>query len=361
MKKIFIIILISVIPTLLIWIPFILRIDSFWGIKIPQNGMATIVSNYDGPLYLVVAKTFYKANLIGANFQFSLPNEYYFAHFPLFPLVIKIIGLVLNYPYAMLSITLLTSFLAIYFFYKISDNIYLTFLFALVPARWLIVRSIGSPEPLFIASIIASIYYFKKDKYWQAGIWGAIAQLTKSPAIILFIAYIAFILWQKKSNLKKYLPLLFIPISLIIVFYIYYLISGDFLAYFHSGDNIHLLFPPFQIFNSNAPWVGSFWLEEILFIYTIGAATLFKLIKDKEYLFASFVGVFFTLTLFISHRDLLRYSLPIMPFVILAFKDILVTKEAKYVLGILIIPIYLYSINFITQNVMPIANWAPFL
>lgn len=338
-----------------------LRMPSFWNIPLPQNGLATIVSNYDGPLYMVVAKTFYNSDLIKANFQFPLPTEYYTAHYPLFPALIKLFSAVTNFPYAMLIATTLSSILAIYFFYKLSNNLYLTMLFSILPARWLIVRSVGGADPLFIAGILASIYFFKKDKIWQAGLWGMVAQFTKSPAILLFLAYAIYIAIYKKTNLKKYLPTLLIPLSLFLVFVFYYLRTGDFFAYFNSGDNIHLFFPPFQIFNYSAPWVGTFWLEEILFIYAIGAITAIKLFKDKEYLYTIFVGIFFILTLFISHRDLMRYSLPLMPFAILAFKDLLLTEEAKYVVGLLIIPIYLFSLSFISQNVMPIANWAPFL
>jgi hypothetical protein len=282
--------------------------------------------------------------------------------YPLFPTLIRLTSFVTNTPYAMLIVTLLSSFLAIYFFYLLSEkNLYLTFLFSILPARWLAVRSVGSADPLFLAGILASIYFFSKGKYWQAGIWGVIAQFTKSPAILLFIAYLVYFAWQKKHDFKKYLPILLIPIALFLVFVFYYFRTGDLFAYFNSGDNIHLFFPPFQIFNYSAPWVGTFWLEEVIFIYALGAGVLTKLIKDKSYIFASFVGIFFILTLFISHRDLMRYSLPIMPFAILTFKDILSTKEAKYIVGLLIIPIYLFSITFISQNVMPIANWSPFL
>ena len=109
----------SLIPTLLIWLPFFLRVGTFWSIPLPQNGMATIVANYDGPLYLVAAKTLYNKAQIEANYQFPLPTEYYTAHFPLFPLLIKAFGVVINYPYAMLIVTLLSSMLAIYFFMKL--------------------------------------------------------------------------------------------------------------------------------------------------------------------------------------------------------------------------------------------------
>ncbi len=372
----------SLIPTLLIWLPFFFRVGTFWSVPLPQNGMATIVANYDGPLYLVVAKTLYSKALIAANYQFPLPTEYYTAHFPLFPLLIRLFSLITNYPYAMLIVTVASSIFAIYFFMKLisqyvgkKDALFLTFLFSIFPARWLIVRSIGSADPLFVGSIIASLYYFKNKKYWLAGIFGAIAQLTKSPAILLFVAYIIILLvpilknkiiipvgkWIENLSFRKTFPIFLIPLALIAVFCFYKIVQGDFWAYFHSGDNIHLSFPPFQIFNYSAPWVGTFWLEEIIFIYLLGAVGVYKLFQKKEFELGVFGAIFFFLSLFIAHRDLMRYSLPLVPLLFVAFSDTLIKKEFKIGLAIIIIPIYLYSLAFISQNVMPISNWAPFL
>ena len=372
----------SVIPTILIWLPFFFRMGTFWGIPLPQNGMATIVANYDGPLYLVAAKTLYNKVQIGANYQFPLPTEYYTAHFPLFPFLIRLFGVATNYPYAMLIVTALSSITAIYFFMKLisqyverKDVLFLTFLFSIFPARWLIVRSVGSADPLFVASVIASLYYFKNKKYWLAGIWGAISVLTKSPGILLFISYLIFLLipvikrkifiptgkWIENLNLKKTLPIFLIPLALVAVFIYYGIVQGDFWAYFHSGDNIHLAFPPFQIFNYSAPWVGTHWLEEVIFIYLIGAMGIFRLFQRKEYELATFTGIFYLMILFVAHRDLLRYFLPTVPFLFIAFSDVLIKKEFKITLAIIVIPIYLYSLAFISQNVMPIANWGPFL
>jgi Gpi18-like mannosyltransferase len=306
------------------------------------------------------------------NYQFPLSTEYYAAHFPLFPLIIRTLGLVTNYPYAMLIATLASSALAIYFFQKLisqhvekKDVLFLTFLFAVFPARWLIVRSIGSADPLFVASIIASLYYFKNKKFWLSGIWGAIATLTKSPGILLFVSYAVFFIVEyfknQKISLKKYLPTLLIPLSLFGVFVLYSALTGNFFAYFNSGDNIHLMLPPFAIFNFSASWVGTFWLEEVVFIYLIGAVGVYRLFAKKEYELAIFSVIFFVVTLFISHRDLMRYTLPLVPFLFVGFSDVLVKKEFKVALLVIIVPIYLFSLAFISQNVMPISNWAPFL
>ena len=372
---------ISLIPTLLIWLPFFARAESFWNIPLPVSGMATIVSNYDGPLYLVVAKTFYNLEAIKQSFQFNLPTEYYAAHFPLFPILIKIFSFLLGYPYAMLFVTLASSTLALYFFNKFirqyvkkKEAMWITFVFSIFPARWLIVRSIGSPEPLFLASTIASMFYFQKKKYVKAGIWGALAQLTKSAGILLFISYALYFIipkfrkfattkykrWRNLINTNIY-PIFLIPVTLLLVFFFYSVKFNDFFAYFNSGDNIHLLFPPFQIFNYSAPWVGTFWLEEIIYFYLIGALGLMKLIKDKKLVEAWFVGVFFASILFVSHRDVARYALPVVPFLFAAWPKLLSSNEFKVVLAIIAIPIYLFSLAYISQNVMPISNWAPFL
>jgi hypothetical protein len=167
--------------------------------------------------------------------------------------------------------------------------------------------------------------------------------------------------WIKTLEIKKTLPLILIPLSLVGVFFVFQKTMGNFYAYFNSGDNIHLFFPPFQIFNYNQPWVGTFWLEEIIFLYLFGAMGLLRLIRDKEYALAWFVGIFFASLLFVSHRDLLRYALPIIPFIFAAFSKVLVSKEFKYAFILLIIPIYLFSLAFISQNVMPISDWAPLL
>ena len=373
----------TLIPTLLIWLPFYLQVENFWTIPLNSGGMATIVANFDGPLYLVVAKTLYNADVIRHTYSFPIPLEYYAAHFPLFPILIRgLAAIIRSYPYSMLTVTVLSSLLAINYFHKFildyvdkKDALWITFVFSIFPARWLISRSVGSADPLFVASVLASIYYFKNKKYWWAAAWGVIAQLTKSPGILLFVAYLGVIFgsqfgklatisvskWLSKLEFKKKLPIFLIPITLLVVFWIYKLTLNNFFAYFNSGDNIHLFFPPFQIFNYSATWIGTFWLEEILFVYLFIALGLSKLIKKRDHVAAWFVGIFFVSILFVSHRDLIRYSLPILPFLYAAFSQTLVKKEFKYVLGLIIIPIYLFSLTFISQNVMPISDWAPFL
>lgn len=375
-------IVISLLPTLTIWIPFVLGLENVWHVPIARNGLATLAANYDGPLYIVVARTLYNLDQIKTLFSFPLPVEYYAAHFPLYPALIRIGAIVTNYAYSMLAVTLFSSIFCIYYFFKFisqytksrNEAILLTFVFSIFPARWLIVRSVGSPEPLFIGSILASIYHFQLKQYGKSGIFGALAQLTKSPGILLFVAYAGYISFSKFKKLEntkmakwlaeleiKAYPVVLIPLALLGVFTLYYYTFGNFFAYFNSGDNIHLLFPPFQIFNYSAAWVNTHWLEEILLIYLLICWGFLQLIKQKQGVIAWFVGVFFFSILFVSHRDIMRYSLPVLPFLYVAYKDVILKPEFKFVLGLLLIPIYLFSLAYISNNVMPIADWSPFL
>ena len=52
------------------------------------------------------------------------------------------------------------------------------------------VRSVGAPETLFIFFVLASLYFFESKKYILAGLFGVLSVMTKSPGVLLFIAYI---------------------------------------------------------------------------------------------------------------------------------------------------------------------------
>jgi hypothetical protein len=390
---------ITLISTFLLWLPFFLNLKSFWSIPLPPGGMSTVVANFDGPYYIAVAKSLYNPDILN-QFEFNLPHQYYAAHYPLYPLTIRFLALFTNYPYAMLASSVIFSVLAAITFYFLihhlnsttphhsrgsqgssqktnlptSNSLLLTTIFLFFPARWLILRSVGSPEPLFLFLVLLSLLSMQKKNYWLAGIAGALAQLTKPPAILLFIAYSLYLILPHVSklitgNFRKELrnlpwkayPLLLIPTALISLWYFYSRIFGSFFAYFQSGDNLHLFWPPFQIFNRAAAWVGTFWLEDVLWIYLIIGLGLIFLIKQHHRLLAWLTGIWLTSIFFVTHRDIARYALPAFPLILIAAAPLLENKYTKFLLAILIIPVYLYTINFIAGNAVGISDWTPLL
>ena len=363
--------------TLFVWLPFSLKISSLpgWGLDF-SAGLPAVWKNYDGPNYLIIAKTWYDKNLIGQTFSLPLPLEYYPAHLPFYPVLIRLLNFVLRGTRAMLLATLIGSVLAFGMFYKFlldfkltKQAFFLTLVLLLLPARFLAVRSIGAPETWFIFFVLASLYQFKKKKYFWAAIWGSLAQLTKSPAVLLLFGYVLSLAYDyrksKQSEVKKLTaawPLLLMPLTVYLLFSFYKARTGDFWAYFHSGDNFHLFWPPFSIFSPQGKfWTGDFWLEEIIWIWLIYGLGVLRLWKKKLTIEAFFMGTFFATTLFVAHRDVSRYILPIAPLAILAWKDLILKKEFRWLLLLLIIPIYLFTWDFLLNNQAPIADWAPYL
>jgi len=86
-----------------------------------------------------------------------------------------------------------------------------------------------------------------------------------------------------------------------------------------------------------------------------------KLWKKNLKELAVFSGVFFVSTLLVAHRDIARYILPIFPLVLIGWEEEIRKKEFKVILLLLVIPILLYSWNFMLNNTMAIDNWGQYL
>ena len=355
--------------TLLIWLPHLLALPDFWGLSF-KEGFSTIYRNFDGLEYVVIAKSFYNPQIIQTLPQL-LPASYFASHFPGYAILITFFALVFGYLKSMLFVSLLSTILAVFAFYflvrdfKLTEHpLFLSILFLILPARWLIVHSVGSSEPTFIFFIILCLYFFMKFEQSQkipniflAAIFGLLAQITRPQGILLFAALGLYILIKKRSfNYLKYFPLALIPVGLVAIFYLFSLSYGDFWAYFHSGDNIHLTFLPFQVFNKVQFWVGSIWLEDIVYMFLLGFLGGVMLLKQKLYPIAFFVITYLAVSTLVAHRDISRYILPIAPFVLIAFEKVLVSREFRIILPIILLAIYLYAQNFLLANTAPIPN-----
>lgn len=368
-----IITLLTIISTVVLWIPFLFHFQSINGVRVETPNFQTVLKHYDGPLYVIPAKTLYDINNpLFETHPIGLTTTYFAAHLPLYPLFIRVLAPFIGYLRSMLMITLLFSIAFFNFFYyflkklKISERpLILTLILLFFTPRFLVVRSVGSPEPLFLFMMLTSLFFFIQKKYFFAGIAGALATMTKTPGILLFVGYA---LWCVEHYIKtnkieiKWAWIFLIPVGLLLIFLLYWKQYGDFFAYFHSGDNIHLLFPPFSVFNFQKIWVGTAWLEEIVFLYFFYLMALLTLYQNKlmRPVFY-FMLIFFLATISIQHRDLSRYALPMLPFALIAFEKLFTSKKFLIVLIILLPAIYLYAWNFMLYNIAPITDWSPFL
>lgn len=362
--------LVVLITTLIVWLPFLLRSPNWYGIKIADSNMQYIYRNYDGPLYIVPAKTLYNPALISKlEVELPLSEKYFAAHLPLYPVLIRTFAPFIGYLKSMLFVNLLATILLTNFFYffvkkfKLTKNpLLLSIVFLFIP-KFLVVRSIGAPESLFILLILLSLYFFEQKNYWLAGLFGGLSATTKTPGILLTAAYSLVFLEEflktKKIN-WRWIGISLIPLGLIAVFLLYWLQYNDFLAYFHSGDNIHL-YGLFSVFNFQAKWVAFPWIEEVVFYFFLYGLTTVYLFKSQKRSFFYYSLVFFIAIIFVQHRDIPRYSLPLWPMALVAFERFFTDKKFLLVFLFLLPAIYLFAWDFIIYNVMPISNWSPYL
>lgn len=353
-----------------IWLCFYANLPRKIGF--PTTTLETIFANYDGPNYMVIAKCAYNKDCIAKNFSLPMPLEYYPAHLPGYPLLIKYFSFFTTTPKAMLIATLLGSILftlVSYYFYKLffkeKTSFWLAFISIFFPARLFVLRLVGAPEVWFLSFILLSIIFFKKKNFLLSAIFAALSQILKSPGILLFAGYFVLALWSYLKSKKidyRYLYYLLVPISALGIFYYYFLQTGDFLAYFHSGDNIHLTPFPYQVFVSTRAWINTIWLEDVIYVFALCFFAIAKLWKKFKVDILFIFPLIFTLaSVMVAHRDISRYMIPVYPFVFLAFGKKIALPKVRLVFYLLIPAVLLYSINFIIGNTAPITTWAPYL
>lgn len=380
-KQLGIVITVALLSLFLFWLPFLFHARTFWGITFPAHGMETIVANFDGLNYLAIAKTGYNPLLLSQNFAgFGNPPIYYAAHFPLFPGLIALFGLIVSGPQALELVIIMSNILlaiGLYaFFVTMTKQPKLATILSCIalffPARMLSVRGVGSSEPLFMFFVLTSLAAAYRGKHWLSAILGSFAVMTRSPGIFLFGAYLLSALASYTTDIRKIIakiyPYLLMPLALILVFGLYRVQFGDFWAYFHGSSELHpVFFPPLLIFSNMQKWITEMWREDIVYLYLVYGTGIFLFVKKVgtkcgfEQLATAAYGVLSGLILLlIAHRDLGRYALPLAPIALLGFSDVYKHKSAKWFL-LLLLPIYLLGWQFVVANVQSIADWSPLL
>lgn len=360
----------SILSTILLYVPFISKIHNWMGLVIKNSDMTYVYRHFDGPLYVIAAKSWYNPAVIQSlHIELPIAPSYFAAHLPLYPFLISLASPVFGYLKSMLVVSVMGSAVFAVVFYIVLRRMNLTksplilVTVALFLPRFLVVRSVGSPESIFMTFILLSLFFFEEKKYLLAGLFGGIAVMTKSPGILLFFAYsLVFVedfLKHKKVHFS-WISILLIPLGLLGVFAIYWVQYGDFFAYFHSGDNIHLVYP-YAVFNFQKTWVGTAWLEDVVFYFFLYISTVIALYNTRHRALFYFALVFLTATMFVQHRDIARYCLPMWPLACIAFEKQITNKKFLIAFLILAPAIYLYAWNFMLYNIMPISDWTAYL
>lgn len=266
-------------------------------------------ANFDGEHYLSIAKIGY-----GGGEQ---------AFFPLYPLLLKIFG---EEVWGGLILSNLSLLFALFGMYKLARLDYsekisklAIILLLLFPTSFYFAGVYT--ESLFLALVVWSFYFFRKEKYLLSGILGMFLSATRIIGIVLVYLYV-FI--KKRINF-----MLLVPLGLLCYMYYSYVTWGDYLKFFNSASGFgeqrsdHLIMLP-QVFYRyfvkiipNLTW--SYFPVVFTTILEITTAVLFlslifvsfKKLDIKYWIF--FVLAYLIPTLSGSFSSLSRYILVIFP------------------------------------------------
>ncbi len=334
-----------------------------------HEGMQLVFRNWDGPGYVVVARTLYDVSLINTvnPFPYLAPTHYAY-QFPLYPLFIRLFSFI-GYNESMIFVSQLFGLLfsiALYFLVKTVNPKANALAVALVsvfyPARWFIVDHVGSTEPMVLFFMTLFMLFSFRKQYGLAALFVALAQLTKPQGIVFFAGITVWFLWTALTRkqrvlqvVRSFIPFLLVPIALLIVFTLYWIKFGNFFVFFGNEALPRMQWPPMKMLIANEImgiplgfWTG--WLEFIAYnyiLYLLGIILLF----DMALPFFGIVALtYFIPVLFFVQANVARIILPILPFVYLGYSNILSKKPVFLTLMLAIPTVLLFATAYINYN-----------
>src|SRR5262245_14026404 len=214
--------------------------------------MSVVYRFWDGPNYMTVARTLYEIRPDNPLLAYVHNPRFFPSYLPLYPLGVRALA-IFGYERSMLLVSILAATAAALLFYrlardvwKLSSPLFLTLVFLFLPPRWLLYRSTGATESLYMAATLASILFFEKNRVGRASAAAALAALTRFSGLMIASAY-AVLPWRQK-RWRSILWLALIPAGLFLYFLFCASRFGDFFAYFTPHGEKLTRFAPFGFF-----------------------------------------------------------------------------------------------------------------
>jgi hypothetical protein len=238
-------------------------------------------------------------------FNADVPRNW--AFFPLFPLLLRlasyvtgefvITGMVLSHLCFLLALFLLHR-LALLFNINADDADRCLFYLAVFPVSYFF--SVPLPESLFLMLTVASFYFAKSERWWLAGLCGALASATRTTGVLLLPA-LAVLYWEMYRPLipiralrKDGLALLLVPTGLISFMIYLHLITGNALAFKGAmaawGRKAGFFFSPLLDYLSHPSEIAAHWDFRLLnfLAVTIALACGVALLKRRQFGLATY-------------------------------------------------------------------------
>ena len=312
--------LLALLALLAAWGPFLSRMD-------------VVVRHFDGPNYLVVAKTLYVPTAKNPLPGYALTPSYFAAHPPLYPLALRVCSLFGGWKAGLFVATgLLAAASASAFAVYAKDAApeipalvaVLAFLF--LPARMFLYRALGASEALMSLLVVLAVLAWRRGRMDWALFASALATVTRTNGIVVVaVLCLALLLSGRVKSALLGGALAAIPLLLLFSWYQY--LFGDFFALFHvhadSAGGAGRLCLPFAFIGEMAArndWETAEMLLALHLFYVLCAARLFA---RGDRLEAGLIAAHVALFSILRERDLARYYLTVAPFaVVVAWRDV---------------------------------------
>jgi len=312
--------LLAALALALAWGPFLSRMD-------------VVVRHFDGPNYLVVAKTLYVPTAVNPLPGYALTPSYFAVHMPLYPLVLRACSLFGGWKAGLFLATgLLAAASASAFAVYAKDAApevpalvaVLAFLF--LPARMFLYRALGASEALMSLLVVLAVLAWRRGRADWALFAAALATVTRTNGILVVgVLCLALLLSGRVKTALLGGALAAVP--LLLLFSWHRFLFGDFFALLHvhadSAGGAGRLCPPFAFIGEMAArndWETAEMLLGVHLFFVLCAARLFA---KGDRLEAGLVAAHVALFSLLRERDLPRYYLTVAPFaVVLAWRDV---------------------------------------
>lgn len=340
-----------------------------WGILVVplREDLSVLYRYWDGPMYVMVAKTLYRIPVENPITEvYTWPPKVFAPFLLAYPLAIRAVAPLLGYAWGMITLTVLTSAVAVALFYWVLVDLELTdhplalsIWFLFVPYRWLVYRSVGATEPLFLVFTILSLHMFVRRRYAWSFAAAALACVTRIQGVLLVPTFLLLVFFDRQHSPLRGLLLLCgvaaIPSLLIGNLWVHARVYGDPLAYL-SVNNEMVHFSPFwrllDLASFSNVMVGGMGSQLLLLLYAItvvGLVKLWRIDRSKVLFVYCFFGTLFLA--FVSDEDLARFLIPFAPFTwVLGLQELWNDRRMAWAFAILVPLTYAYTWQLLPSN-----------
>ena len=306
---------------------------------------SALVRHFDGPNYLVVAKTLYRPTDTNPLPGYVTTPQYFAVHLPLYPLAVRVAAAVTGWEAGLLVTTAVfgaasAAAWAAYQRVAAPDVAPLAgvLLFLCVPPRHLLYRSIGATEAPMALLVVLAALAWRRGRVGWAFAAASLACVTRINGLLV-VGVLALVLLAERRVREALAGTALALVPLLATFAWQGRVLGDAGAFFatHGGKRGLAPFGYVLDLTREGRWVDAELLLAVFLFYAVAAARLWVLgDRFESALVLAHLGLFALL----RETDLPRYALTVAPFaVVLAFRDVWARRQVAAAFLAIAVPV----------------------